>query len=189
MVLGQCRGKQFGQLFIAFLLQVFVVEPFAFFVVKSGTALAASFEREEFYQFVYREYLFIVAGVPAQQGEEVDDGFGQIAGFAITRRYLSAFGVVPFEREDGEAEAVAVAFAQFAVALGFEQEGQMGKSGHGLFPAEGAVEQHVERSRGQPLFAADYMAHLHEVVVDDIGQVVGGQVVGRLVEYLVVEYR
>ena len=63
----------------------------------------------------------------------------------------------------------------------------MHELGGGVRPAEGFVKQHVQRSRGQPFFAANYVRHLHQVVVDDVGQVVCGQVVATLVEHLVVE--
>ena len=93
---------------------------------------------------------------------------------------------MPVEREDGEAEAVAVALAEFAVALGFEQQGQVGELRHGGLPAKGSVEHHVERGRRQPLFTTDDVGDLHQVVVDDVGQVVGGHAVA-LEEHLVVQ--
>ena len=40
---------------------------------------------------------------------------------------------------------------------------------------------------GQPLLTADDVGDLHEVVIDDVGQVVGGEFVGTLVEYLVIQ--
>ena len=45
----------------------------------------------------------------------------------------------------------------------------------------------MQRSRWQPLLAADDVGYLHEVVVHDIGQVIGRQLVGRLIKHLVVE--
>ena len=183
---GHEEGRE---LFVALLLDVFVVEPFAFFVVEFGAALAALLEREELDELVHRQDFLVVAGVPAQQGEEVYDSFGQVSGLAVARRNLARLGIVPLEREYGESQAVAVAFAQFALTVGFQQQRQVGKAGHGIFPAEGAVEQYMQRGRGQPLFAADDVRDEHQVVVDDVGQVVGGQVVGRLVEHLVVENR
>ena len=45
----------------------------------------------------------------------------------------------------------------------------------------------MHRRAWQPLLAADDVAHLHQVVVNDVGQVIGGQVVGALVEHFVVE--
>ena len=45
----------------------------------------------------------------------------------------------------------------------------------------------MEWGRGQPLLATDDMGDFHQVVVDDVGQVIGRQLVGTLVEHLVIE--
>ena len=45
----------------------------------------------------------------------------------------------------------------------------------------------MQRGGREPFLAADYVRDFHEMVVDDVGQVVGGQVVGALVKHLVVE--
>ncbi len=58
---------------------------------------------------------------------------------------------------------------------------------HGVLPAESLVEKYVQRGTGQPLLTTDDMGDAHEVVVDDVGEVVGGQLVAALVEHLVVE--
>ena len=62
----------------------------------------------------------------------------------------------------------------------------MGKLRHGIFPTEGTVEHDVQRSTGQPLLAANDMGNLHQVVVDDICQVICRQLVGTLIQHLVV---
>ena len=46
-----------------------------------------------------------------------------------------------------------------------------------LLPAERLVEQDVLRRRRDPLFGADDIGDAHEVIVDDVGQVVGGEAV------------
>ena len=57
-------------------------------------------------------------------------------------------------------------------------------------PAEGTVKQHMERRRRQPFLATDNVGNFHQVVVDDVSQVVSRQVVGTFVEHLIVaEYR
>ena len=56
----------------------------------------------------------------------------------------------------------------------------------GQLPAEGVVEQDVLGGGGDPLFGADDVGDVHEVVVDDVGEVVGGEAVG-LHEDLVVD--
>ena len=82
------------------------------------------------------------------------------------------------EREDGESETVSVTLGELAVSVGLEQQRQVGKLGHGVRPSERAIEEHVERGRGQPFLTADDMTDLHQVVIDDVSQVVGGQVIG-----------
>ena len=46
------------------------------------------------------------------------------------------------------------------------------------WPSEGLIEQDVLRGRGDPLFGADDIGDEHEVVVDDVGEMVGGKAVG-----------
>ena len=48
----------------------------------------------------------------------------------------------------------------------------------GSLPAEGLVEEDVLGRGGDPLLGADDVGDLHEVVVDDVGEVVGGEAVG-----------
>ena len=45
-------------------------------------------------------------------------------------------------------------------------------------PAEGFVEQVILRRGGEIFAAADDVRDAHQVVVDDVGEVVGGQAVG-----------
>ncbi len=164
-----------------------MVEPDAFLIVELRAGLRTAADVERLDQFVEREDFLFGTGVPAQHGQEVDDGLGEIATLAVTRAYLARLGVVPLKREHGESQAVAVALRQFALALGLEQQGQMGEAGHGVLPAESLVEQHMQGRTGQPLLTTDDMRDLHEVVVYDIGQVIGGQFVGTLVKHLIVE--
>ena len=63
----------------------------------------------------------------------------------------------------------------------------MGECRHGVFPSEGTIKQNVKRCAGQPLLTTNHVSNLHKVVVDDICQVIGRQLVGTLVEHLVVE--
>ena len=63
----------------------------------------------------------------------------------------------------------------------------MCKLWHGIFPTKGTIKQYVERCRGQPFFATNNMADFHQVIVHDVCQVVGGQVIGTFVKHLVIE--
>ena len=60
-----------------------------------------------------------------------------------------------------------------------------------LRPAEGLIEQDVLGGGGDPLFGADDVGDAHEMVVDDVGEVVGGEAVGLhedlIVDVIVVE--
>ena len=56
----------------------------------------------------------------------------------------------------------------------------------GDLPAEGLIEQIVLGGGGEILRAPDHMGDAHQVVVDDVGEVIGGQSVG-LDEHLIVQ--
>ena len=94
---------------------------------------------------------------------------------------------MPFEREDGESEAVTVSFREFPLAFRLQQERQVSEPRHGVLPSERLVEQHMQWRRGEPFLTTYDVCDFHEVVVNDIGEVVGGQFVGTLVQHLVVE--
>ena len=94
---------------------------------------------------------------------------------------------MPFQWEYREAQTVAVALREFALAVGFEQQRQVSEARHSVLPAERTIQQDVQWSRGQPFLATDHVCDFHEVVVHDIGQVVSGQLVRTLVEHLVVQ--
>ena len=65
----------------------------------------------------------------------------------------------------------------------------MHKLRHSIDPAKCLIKKHMERSRRKPLLTANHMSHLHEVVINDIGKVICGEVVGTLIEHLIVENR
>ena len=144
-------------------------------------------EREFGDKLLHVHQFAVIARVPAQESEEIHHGLGQITFLAISRGDFARLGVVPFEGEDREAEFVAVAFGELAVADGLEQKGKMHELRHRVAPAESFIEEHMQRSRREPFLAADHMTHLHQMVVDNIGEMVGGKVVGTFIKHLVVE--
>ena len=164
-----------------------MVEPDALLIVELGTRLRALVDVELLNKLVEREHLLLCTGIPAQQGEEVDNSLGEVAAFAIARRDVAGLGVVPLKREYGETETVAVALRELALALRLEQKRQVGECRHSVFPSESTIKQNVKRCAGQPLLATYHVSNLHKVVVDDVCQVIGRQLVGTLVEHLVVE--
>ena len=168
-VVGYDGCEEIGNLLVALAEHILMVEPDTFLIVELRAALRALGDVEDLHQFVEREDLLLGAGVPAQQREEVDDGLGEVAALAIAARHLTRLGVVPLQGEHGEAEAVAVALRQLALALGLEQQRKVGKTRHRVLPAKGAVKQHMQRRTRQPLLTADDVGDLHQVVIDDVG--------------------
>ena len=144
-------------------------------------------EREFGDEFIHAHHLGVVAWIPAEKGEEIHHSLGNISAFAVSAGCLTAFRVVPQQREHGKTKAVAVALAQLALSVGLEQQRQMHEFGHRVGPTESFVEKHMQRRARQPLLATNNVRDLHEMVIDYICQMVGGQVVGTLIEHLVVE--
>ena len=148
-----------------------MVKPFRLFHVEFRATLAATVEREGLNQLFHGEDFLLGARIPAQQGQHVDKRLGIVAGLLVTHGRVAGFRVLPEHRKNGETEAVAVALAEFAVAVGFEQQRQVGELRS--LPAKSLVEHDMERHRGQPFLATDDMADFHQMVIDDVGQVVG----------------
>ncbi len=94
---------------------------------------------------------------------------------------------MPFEREHREAELVAVALGKLAVAHRLQQQRQMHEFRHRVRPSESLIKEHMERSRRKPFLAAYHMAHLHQVVVHYVGEMIGRQPVRALVKHLVIK--
>ena len=180
-------GEEAGNLGVALHLDVLMVEPLGFFVVELGSALAAVGQVEVADKLVHRHDLLVVPRIPAEQGKEVHDSLGEIAALAVAGGYFAGLRVVPLEGEDREAEAVAVALAEFAIPFGLQEQGEVGELRHGVFPAEETVEEDMERGAGEPFLATDDVRNLHQVVVHDVGQMVCRELVGRLVEDFIVQ--
>ena len=145
-----CFGEEFSllghgsqelrcQLLVAAQLQVLVVEPLAFLEVELRTRLAHALQGELRDEFVHCVHLLVSGVVPSKQRKEVNHRLGVVAALAIAARHAAVFLVMKLQREDGETESVSVAFAEFAVTIGLEQQWQVGKRGHCIFPPEGAI--------------------------------------------------
>ena len=94
----------------------------------------------------------------AHEAEEVEQRLGQEAGFAVV--------------DEGDGILALGDFGLVEVA----QQGHVPEARQ--LPAEGLVEQHVLGGGRDPLLGADDVGDLHEVVVDDVGEVIGGEAVG-----------
>ncbi len=110
--------------------------------------------------------LGVVVERPAEEGEEVEDGVGQVALVAV---FEGGVGAVPF----GELGAV-----------GPEDRRHVNELRR--LPAEGPEDEDVPGQAGDPLFASEDVRDLHQVIVHHGRQVVGGVAV-RLQDHEVVE--
>ena len=102
----------------------------------------------------------------AHEAEEVEDGRGEIAGVAVV------------DERDGVLALGDLRFVEIAQQRHMPEARKL--------PAEGLIEQDVLGGGGDPLLGTDDVGDLHEVIVDDVGEVVGGEAVG-LHEHLVVD--
>ena len=94
---------------------------------------------------------------------------------------------MPLQWEHRESQTVTVALRQLTLAVRFQQQGQMRKLRHRVLPAKSLVEQHMKRCTRQPLLTTDHVRDLHQVVVHDIRQMIGRQLVCTLIEHLVIQ--
>ena len=101
--------------------------------------------------------------------------------------HFSGLRILPGQREHREAQLVTVSLGEFSVADGLEQQGQVGEAGHGVGPAKGLIQKIMQRKGRQPFLSADNFGDLHQVVVHDVGQVVGGQFIGPFPQHFVVQ--
>ena len=63
----------------------------------------------------------------------------------------------------------------------------MCEPGHGVLPSECFVEHIVEGEGRKPLLSADHLRNLHQMVIHDVGQVIGGKLVGSFPQDLIIE--
>ncbi len=125
------------------------------------------FDAELLDEIIHGEEFGMIVVAPADQGHPIDDGFGQVA---------LLFHVGDEDRLAALEQFGRVAFAHFALAAGFQENG--GMDPNGLLPAESLVEMAVQRESGQPLRGAEDVRDFHQVIVDHNGKVIDGQAVG-----------
>ncbi len=108
-------------------------------------------------ELLERELLALVGHRPAHERQVVDERLGQVPGAPV------------------EVQAHRVLALRDLRAVGVAQERQVAE--HRRLPAEPLVEPHVLRQRRQPLLGAYHVADPHQVVVDHVRQVIGGEAV------------
>ena len=186
-MLFKYRFEQLGKFAVGYCPKVSMVEPFALLEGEFCTTARAMLEREFGDKLIHAHYLGIIAGIPAEQGQEVYNSLWQVAALAITTACVATERVVPFEGEHRETEAVAVALAEFAFTVGFEQQWQVYElRGRYRSSRRLRTKVHAEEPRAA-IPRRESRATPSSVVVDNIGKVISRQVIGTLIKYLVVE--
>ena len=149
--------------------EVVGVEVGELFDVEDGGGLGDALDVEDVGELLHGEELpfhVFAPGRPAQEGHVVDHRLGEVA-----HGQQVLIGGVPLP-------------LGHLVVLVPHDGGAVDIGGH--VPAEALVEQVVLGGGGEVLAAPDHVGDAHEVVVDDVGEVVGGQAV-PLEEDLVVQ--
>src|SRR3712207_9089371 len=82
---------------------------------------------------------------------------------------------MPFQGEYRETEPISVALTELSFAFGLQKKRQMGKARHGILPSESLIKQYMERRAGQPFFATNDVGNLHQMIIDDVSQVICGR--------------
>ena len=152
---GHGRG---GELLRGHAADVLGVHPAQLLDVEDRGGLGEPLQREGLHQLGEREELAVVAGVPADQGDVVEQRLLEVTLF-----------------DEVAVVGVAVALGELAVLV-LHDRGQVDVDR--LLPAKGLVEQVVLGRGGEVLVAAQHVGDAHGVVVDDVGEVIGGHAVG-----------
>ena len=63
----------------------------------------------------------------------------------------------------------------------------MGKLRHRILPSKCLIQQYMQGGRRQPLLTTNHMGNFHQMVIHNICQMIGRQLVGTLIKHLIVE--
>ena len=155
--LAQVRLCERGQSIGIANLQVMTIRPRELVFIEHAGAMRDVLEAEAARKLVGGQQLFVLPGRPANQREIVDQGFRQISLLAeLTNR-----GRAMTLRERR--------------MIGPHHERQV-RERRGLIPVR-LVEKNLARRVRNVIFTADHVRHLHQRIVDDDGEVVGGNAV------------
>ena len=138
--------------------KVLLIEPVQFFWIEDRVSAADALQREDLDQFALRKNFMIGSGRPAQEGQEVDHGLGQIS--------------EPLILEHGRR---AVPFTQ-SFLVGTKNQRHVGECRHR--EVERAIKKNVLRRVRDVVVAPDDVGDFHVDVVDHDRQVIGRVSVG-----------
>ena len=151
--------------------EVLAVDPAQLVVVEDGRGLREALEAEMLDELLHGEdFLVRVLRVPAEECDVVYDGLRQVAGLD---EVVKGGGAMALRELRGGAVGV------LAHDRGEVNEGRQ-------LPAVALVEQYVLRRGGDEFRAADDVRDVHEMVVDDVGEVIGRHAVA-LQQHLILQ--
>ena len=153
------RIKSLNSLLLDEFADPLAVLPEEFGLVEASAGGLDAVEREAVDEFGAGIDFLLGAVVPAEAGEVVEHGFGKDAIFAVAS---DGFGVV--------------AFAEFLSAGGAENMGERDEDGD--FEIKGFVDGEIVGDAGEIFDATDDVSDAHFGIVDDVGEVIGGEAVG-----------
>ena len=157
-----------GELLRGEAADIFRVHPGELVHVENRGGFAHALHAERLDEFIHREELPLVPGVPAEQRHIVDDRFLEIA---LGEEILIIRVAIPLGK----------------LVLRIAHDGRH-VDVSGLFPAERLIKQVVLRRGSKVFVAAHHMGDAHGVIVNDVCEVVGGHAV-RLDEDHVIQLR
>src|SRR3989344_2457850 len=129
------------------------LHPIEFIDVEDRSGFLDVLDCESFCQFFEWEDFLWSIRIPAEEGDEVHERFGEI----------SLLNIV-FDCD------VPLSLTEFALVV-IKNERQVCIPWRS--PPEGTEEQEMLRERTQPLFSPNHDADVHEMVIDEMGQMVG----------------
>ena len=63
----------------------------------------------------------------------------------------------------------------------------MGKLWHRILPSESFIKKNMQGCTGQPFFTANNVSDFHQMVVYNVGKVIGGQSVSAFVKHFIIK--
>ena len=138
------RDEHPGHLLIGLGAEIFLIVPSGLVRIESCSGFDDTVERECPDELVHGEKFPVVARIPAEHGEHIDEGLREISVLTVASGLLAG-SIDPLQRENREAETVTVTLAELALSVRLEKEGEMCKARHCILPAESLVEHIVER--------------------------------------------
>ena len=168
--------KQLCDFFVTLHQDIFMVEPFPFFIVEFRTSFAATMQIEQLDEFIHWHNFGRYLDLHPNKARKLINRFRQIVPIHGIQKKFSLFSgkAIPMIQELPNGHRRACSVYRFRpVSL---QQWQVSEFRHSSSQPKVLVQQYVQRSWRQPFFSTNHVWYFHQVVVNDISfQVVGRQ--------------